>query len=133
GFQWQGCYYHYNVLPFRLSSVPWTMKLIRPVRAAVLRRTGIKNCSYKDDFLSGQPGQMPASPSKDAADAEEVRMVCAEGEVNAYPCNHSDIPRHVHFHVPLVMIKAPGEKIKNACHLANKLYKAAPIICRRLI
>ena len=50
-FQWKGRTYHFNCLPFGLSSAPRVFtKLTKPIMAW-LRQLGIKSIAYIDDFL----------------------------------------------------------------------------------
>ena len=50
-FQWQGVRWQFKVLPFGLSSAPYTFtKLMKPV-VACLRKLGIRSILYLDDML----------------------------------------------------------------------------------
>jgi len=56
GFQWEGSYYVFRVLPFGLASAPWAFtKMMREV-AAPLRAKGVKLLVYLDDWLCLVPG-----------------------------------------------------------------------------
>ena len=49
-FQWQSQTWEFKVLPFGLSSAPYTSKLMKPV-VSTLRKLGIKSILYLDDML----------------------------------------------------------------------------------
>jgi hypothetical protein len=52
GFEWQGQYYTWNVLPFGLSTAPLVFtKILRPVVQALRRTHGLRVNLYLDDFL----------------------------------------------------------------------------------
>ena len=56
-FRWQGKMYHFNCLPFGLSSVPWIFtKVTKPV-VTILRTLGTRIIIYIDDILVMAPSK----------------------------------------------------------------------------
>ena len=51
GFEWQGDYYVFKVLPFGLATAPWAFSKVMREVCEVLRRRGIRMLNYLDDFL----------------------------------------------------------------------------------
>jgi hypothetical protein len=69
GFQWQGRYYAFTVLPFGLSSAcNVSTKLLRPI-VKFLRAQGIRIVLYLDDAIVSVPGDLETAKSVSA-------MVC---------------------------------------------------------
>ena len=53
GFQWQGKYYSFTVLPFGLSSACWVFTKVSRELVGLWREQGIRLIHYLDDFLFG--------------------------------------------------------------------------------
>jgi hypothetical protein len=51
GFEWQGKFYVFKVLPFGLSTAPWAFSKVMRVVVGFLRSKGVKLIPYLDDFL----------------------------------------------------------------------------------
>jgi len=51
GFQWDGVFYVYRVLPFGLASAPWCFSKIMRSISSHLRFKGLRTLNYLDDFL----------------------------------------------------------------------------------
>ena len=51
GFEWEGSYYAYTVLPFGLSTAPWIFTLVMSHCVRFLRSTGVELIAYLDDLI----------------------------------------------------------------------------------
>ena len=51
GFEWEGEFYVFCVLPFGLSSAPWCFAKVMKAFCGHLRGSGVKVLNYLDDFL----------------------------------------------------------------------------------
>lgn len=51
GFEWNGKYYVFTVLPFGLSTAPWCFQMVMRQFCAHLRSQGFRLLNYLDDFL----------------------------------------------------------------------------------
>ena len=51
GFEWEGQYYVFKVLPFGLATAPWAFSKVMREVCDVLRSHGIRLLNYLDDFL----------------------------------------------------------------------------------
>lgn len=51
GFEWQGRYYVFTVLPFGITSAPWGFQKLMREFSARLRSRGFRLVNYLDDFL----------------------------------------------------------------------------------
>lgn len=56
GFEWNGEYYMFCVLPFGLQSAPWCFCTVVAECVQVFRRRGVRMVSYVDDFPHGGVG-----------------------------------------------------------------------------
>ena len=53
GFEWEGAFYCFDVLPFGLSSAPWLFTTVMGHCARFLRYTGVDLICYLDDIIFG--------------------------------------------------------------------------------
>jgi hypothetical protein len=51
GFEWEGKYYVFTVLPFGLATAPWAFTKVMREVCEVLRGGGVRMLNYLDDFL----------------------------------------------------------------------------------
>ena len=59
GFQWEGVYYTFNVLPFGWNVTPYVFNTLSTILVAFLRERGHHSLVYLDDFGFGLPALMP--------------------------------------------------------------------------
>jgi len=55
GFEWQGRYYHYTVLPFGISTAPYIFTLVMKTPVAYMRSLGLRFIQYLDDLPFAGP------------------------------------------------------------------------------
>lgn len=78
GFEWEGKFYVFTVLPFGLSTAPWCFQLLMRQFCAHLRSQGFRLLNYLDDFLF-LLGTDPVKAKKDLA--RLVAIFCEFGLV----------------------------------------------------
>ena len=69
GFEWEGQYYEFTVLPFGLATAPWAFTKVMREVCGVLRTSGVRTLNYLDDFL------FMCGPSESAALAQQARVL----------------------------------------------------------
>ena len=128
GFEWDGVYYVYNVLPFGLSTSPWAFtKLVRPVVAA-LHRAGVRVTSYMDDFL------VLAGPEEGSAPLDKTLALLRCLGWFVHPLKSYLTPMQDFTYLGMrvstggesVLISALGDKIRTVKKLAAPILASVP-------
>ena len=75
GFEWNGCYNHYTVLPFGISTAPYIFTHIMKTTVGYMRSLGLHFLQYLDDL----PFAAPSAPLATAHGKLMLETLCAFG------------------------------------------------------